>query len=359
MAEELRTVNDELKGKVDETARAKGDLENLIVSTEIATLFLDRELRIQRFTPHVRDLFHILSSDVGRPLGDLAQRFGGARLVGDAEAVMERLEVTEREIETEDGRGYLVHARPYRTVEDRIDGVVVTFVDITRRRADEAALRESEARYRTLFESIDEGFCVIEMIEDEAGALVSYRFIETNPAFQKHSGLADVNGRTIHEVVPGVEGHWIETYGHVATTGESTRFIEESLALGQWFEVEAFRVGAPEPPPRRHPVHRHDAARPGRARDPPPQRHARGARRRADRAGAPARRALGPWRSTRSAAASRSCSTTTSSSNSPASPSRSASCGKRRRRTTRARSRPGPTRSSRAPPRSRARWPRS
>ena len=146
MAEELRTVNDELKSKVDETARAKGDLENLIASTEIATLFLDRKLRIQRFTPHVRDLFHVLASDVGRPLGHLAQKFGGARLVEDAEAVIERLEVKEREVEGEDGRWHLVHARPYRTAEDRIDGVVITFVDITRRKADEAALRASAER---------------------------------------------------------------------------------------------------------------------------------------------------------------------------------------------------------------------
>ena len=146
MSEELRTVNDELKAKVDETARAKGDLENLITSTEIATLFLDRALRIQRFTPHVRDLFHVRASDIGRPLGDLAQKFGGARLVEDAEAVVERLEVTEREVEDERGRWHLVHARPYRTADHRIDGVVVTFVDITRRKADEAALAASADR---------------------------------------------------------------------------------------------------------------------------------------------------------------------------------------------------------------------
>ncbi len=146
MAEELRTVNDELKAKVDETARAKGDLENLIVSTEIATLFLDRDLCIKRFTPHVRDHFHVLASDLGRPLEDLAQKFGGVRLVEDAEAVVDRLEVKEREVEGTDGRWYLVHARPYRTAEDRIAGVVVTFVDITRRKADEAALAASAAR---------------------------------------------------------------------------------------------------------------------------------------------------------------------------------------------------------------------
>ncbi len=246
MSEELRTVNDELKAKVDETARAKGDLENLISSTEIATLFLDRDLHIQRFTPHVRNLFHVLASDVGRPLADLAQKFGGVRLVEDAEAVLERLDVREREVESEDGRWHLVHTRPYRTVKDRIDGVVITFVDITGRKTDEEALRASESRYRMLFESIDEGFCVLDLIEDDAGTPVSYRFVETNPAFEKQSGLVGVEGKTIHDAVPSIEKHWIETYGRVAQTGERARFIEESSAMGRWFEIEAFRIGAPE-----------------------------------------------------------------------------------------------------------------
>ena len=154
MAEELQTVNDELKTTVAETVRAKGDLENLIASTEIATLFLDRGLHIQRFTPPVRELFHVLASDVGRPLSDLAQRFGGGLLIEDAEAVVERLVPREREVEGEDGRWYLVHVRPYRSGEDRIDGVVVTFVDITRRKRDEETIRQNEARLRQVADTV-------------------------------------------------------------------------------------------------------------------------------------------------------------------------------------------------------------
>ena len=153
MAEELLTVNDEMKAKMEELARAKGDIENLVTSTEIATLFLDRGLRIQRFTPRVRDHFHVQPSDVGRPLADFAPRFGGADVEAAATVVLDRLEPQEREVRGADGRWYLVQARPYRTVEDRIDGVVVTFVDITARRASEEEVRRSEERFRALVET--------------------------------------------------------------------------------------------------------------------------------------------------------------------------------------------------------------
>ena len=225
MAEELRTVNDELKGKVDETARAKGDLENLIVSTEIATLFLDRQLRIQRFTPRVLDLFHVLASDVGRPLADLAQKFGGVRLVEDAEAVIERLETTEREVEGEDGRWYLVHARPYRSVEDRIDGVVVTFVDITKRKADETALAAGKALFDATLSTISDFAYAF----DRDGRIV----FANRPLLDLWGlALADAVGKTFHELdYPGdlADRHQreIET---VFETGEG--LTDESVYAG-------------------------------------------------------------------------------------------------------------------------------
>lgn len=90
-----------------------------------------------------------------------------------------------------------------------------------------------------------EGFCVLEMVVDEGGVPVDYRFLETNPAFERHTGLVDAVGRTARDLVPGLEDHWVEIYGHVALTGEPNRFVEESPAMGRWFEVEAFRIGEP------------------------------------------------------------------------------------------------------------------
>jgi len=118
--------------------------------------------------------------------------------------------------------------------------------DITERQKTEAALRESEARYRSLFDSLDEGFCVIEVLFDETNAPIDYRFLEANPAFAGQTGLTDAIGKRVRDLVPGHEGHWFEIYGRVARTGQPIRFDAPAKALGRWYEVYAFRVGAPD-----------------------------------------------------------------------------------------------------------------
>jgi PAS domain S-box-containing protein len=121
-----------------------------------------------------------------------------------------------------------------------------TVQDVTDLRCADSALRDSEVRYRTLFDSMAEGFCVMEMIYDGAGRAVDYRFIETNAAFARHTGLVGADGKTARELVPELEQHWVDSYGRVAATGESHVFVLGSDAMDRWFEVEAFRVGDPE-----------------------------------------------------------------------------------------------------------------
>jgi PAS domain S-box-containing protein len=108
------------------------------------------------------------------------------------------------------------------------------------------ASRESETRYRTLFESIDEGFCIIEMIFDKSGMPVDYRFLQTNPSFEKQTSLTNAEGKTIRELAPGNEQHWYDIYGRVALTGESVRFQNRAEQLHRWYDVYAFRLGQPE-----------------------------------------------------------------------------------------------------------------
>ncbi|MBW4459107.1 MAG: PAS domain S-box protein [Nodosilinea sp. WJT8-NPBG4] len=108
------------------------------------------------------------------------------------------------------------------------------------------ALRDSEYRYRTLFESMDQGFCACEMLFDDSGRPVDYRFLEVNPAFETLTGLQGAIGKTARELVPDLEPFWVETYGRVVLTGEPHRFEHGAEAMGRWFDVNAFVVGEPQ-----------------------------------------------------------------------------------------------------------------
>jgi len=123
-----------------------------------------------------------------------------------------------------------------------VRGVII---DATRQLEAEQQLHASEERYRTVFNSIDEGLCVIDMLFDADGAPCDFRFIETNPAFIKHTGLVDAVGKTMRDMVPGHEQHWFDIYGRVATTGEPVRFENEAKGLSRWFDVYATRLGGP------------------------------------------------------------------------------------------------------------------
>ena len=139
--EELITVNQELKMKVEETGKINDDLQNLIASTDIATVFVDRGLTIKRYTPRTLEIFSMIPGDVGRSLLDINHRLDYPQLADDAAEALQSLRLIEREVSSSDDRWYLARALPYRTTEDRIDGVVLTFVDITSRRRAEERMR--------------------------------------------------------------------------------------------------------------------------------------------------------------------------------------------------------------------------
>jgi PAS domain S-box-containing protein len=132
------------------------------------------------------------------------------------------------------GRTWLEHLQPIFD-QSTVIRVAVMIEEITSR-------RHSEDRYRTLFESTDQGFCIIEILYDSDGKPIDYRFLEHNPAFENHSGLRDAAGKTARELIPDLEQHWIDAYARVAQTGETYRFEQGSMAMGRIFEVEAVRV---------------------------------------------------------------------------------------------------------------------
>ncbi len=120
--------------------------------------------------------------------------------------------------------------------------------DLTDRKEVEPALADREERYRTLFNSIDEGFCIIEFLDGPHGPLSDYVHVEANPAYAQHAGIPDVVGQKVREMVPAEAGGWVELYGGVLRTGVPIRFERELVATGRHLELAAFRV---EPASRR------------------------------------------------------------------------------------------------------------
>jgi len=142
--EELETVNTELQSKVDQLSNANNDLNNLLGSTEIATIFLDNDIKIKRFTPKASEIFKLINTDMGRPISDIVHNLAYDNLLRDIDEILRNLGRIEKEVRSKTGQWYLMRILPYRTTENAIDGVIVTFVDISRQKKAEDKLKDRE-----------------------------------------------------------------------------------------------------------------------------------------------------------------------------------------------------------------------
>src|SRR6185503_5700775 len=157
--EEIQTINVELKQKIDELAVANSDLQNLITSTDLATIFVDRDFNIKFYTPRAQDIFSLIPSDVGRPISDITHKLDYVSMLQDVRQVLEDAQKAELEVMTRDGRWYIAQLIPYRLQGDETDGVILTFIDFTRRKQAEnetQAAKEGLERHTVALMEINE-----------------------------------------------------------------------------------------------------------------------------------------------------------------------------------------------------------
>jgi two-component system CheB/CheR fusion protein len=196
MNEELQTVNSELRAKLDDVAEAHADLQNLLNSTEIATIFLNPDLTIKRFTPGVHRLIPMIAADVGRPLADLVPSLAYERLIADAQDVLRTLIPSERQVRAADGSWYTVRIMPYRTMKDTIGGLVVTFVNITQARQAETILSAARDYFESIVDTVRQPLIVLD---------ADLRVTSGNRAFYRTFDLltADVQGHLVWDIAGG------------------------------------------------------------------------------------------------------------------------------------------------------------
>jgi len=195
--EQVATVNAELQDKVSELSRSNNDMNNLLAGTGVGTLFVDHQLRIARFTPLITQVINLIDSDIGRPVGHIVSNLVGYdTLVDDVADVLETLTPREVEVRTKSGLHYLMRMRPYRTLENVIEGAVLTFVEITQRKRVEEQLREAQAKYYDFFEHAPDMFASI----DFAGG----RVLECNTTLASALGMKkeEIAGQSVYDLYP-------------------------------------------------------------------------------------------------------------------------------------------------------------
>jgi len=224
MNEELTTVNAQLKSKVEQLADLNDDLTNFISSTGIATVFLDINNRIGRFTPATKDLFNLIATDIGRPIADIRPKFVDEHLLPDVDLVIEKLQPIAREIVTDTGQPYLRRIQPYRTSASGIGGVVITFVDISERLEQEKSLRESEARFRNVVENAPDPMLILDI---DGTIMIANQ--EAEKAFEW--SREELQGKSLTGIVSGLktatQGDGLESL----TAAEGVRHFEEDCDL--------------------------------------------------------------------------------------------------------------------------------
>jgi chemotaxis protein methyltransferase CheR/two-component system CheB/CheR fusion protein len=243
MNEELQTVNAELQSNVDDLSWVNNDMKNLLDSTEIATIFLDGLLKVRRYTAHVSHLFKLIPSDIGRPLSDIVTALDYTELENDMKRVLQSLIFIEKDIKANSDRYFKVRIMPYRTQENMIDGVVITFIDISSSKQIEAGLEKSQRELEKSLEDLERIFNLsVHMI---CIASSDGTFKKVSPAFSETLGFSEkelLSQPYIDFVHPDDKKATIEIMETVARGIPITRFRNRYICkdgTSKWLEWTA------------------------------------------------------------------------------------------------------------------------
>ena len=245
----------ETQQRADQEALRQGEQQFRLAqqATRTGSFEWNVQTGVNAWTPELETMYGLQRGQFGKTESaweQLVHPEDRAAMIALVERTHETGEITESEwrVIWPDGSIHWIYGR-FQAIKDdsghplRLFGVNI---EITERKRAQEALRKYEQQYRMLFEAIDEGFCIIEVLFDVNQQPVDYRFLEINPAFEKQTGLRDAVGKRMRELVPAHEKHWFEIYGKVALTGQAIRFENRAAALGRDYDVYAFRVGQPQ-----------------------------------------------------------------------------------------------------------------
>ncbi len=246
--EELFTVNAELQEKNKQLESVNNDIINLLDSTEIGTLFLDLNLNIRKYTPALHRIFNLHDSDIGRPISSFASNFSNdvrGFIIDNSKKVLDKLSTAEQEITDKNGNHSLMRIIPFVTTDKKIDGVVITFIDITKIKKAEKLVSLSEQKYRKLFDNQLSGIAVQKVLYDKDGKAEDMLYLDGNEKLEQHLQLSKEKfiGKKISDIIPGFTKNYrnlFQTYVKVAESGKPKEFELDFDYFNATYSVKAF-----------------------------------------------------------------------------------------------------------------------